>query len=90
MRCKRFFVVDAFILIIMITIAFSAFPRKGDSGGPLVNAERDRLLGIVSFGFIYCGGYTGFPDGFTRVSNFTNWIADRITLLEERDDNMLT
>lgn len=43
-----------------------------------MNADRNRLLGIVSFGFIYCGGYTGYADGFTRVSNFTSWINERI------------
>lgn len=52
--------------------------KQGDSGGPLVNLARNKLLGIVSFGFSYCGGYTGVPDGFTRVSNFTEWINERI------------
>lgn len=47
-------------------------------GGPLVDAtnpEKKTLVGIVSWG-IPCG--KGFPDAFTRVHFFVNWITDKI------------
>lgn len=55
---------------------------QSDSGGPLVNLERNKLIGIVSFGNNLCGGHTGYPDVFTRISNFTQWIQDRISTVE--------
>lgn len=67
-----------FVLLLQTNVLKKTFNFQGDSGGPLVNLDRDRLLGVVSFGFVYCGGYTGFPDGFSRVSNFTTWINERI------------
>lgn len=45
----------------------------GDSGGPLViNGE---LVGLVSWG-IPCGA--GYPDVFTRVSEFSSWVKDKM------------
>lgn len=45
----------------------------GDSGGPLV--VNGGLTGIVSWG-IPCG--KGYPDVFTRVSEFSNWVKDKM------------
>lgn len=49
-------------------------------GGPLVNMEQNLLIGVVSFGSANCGGFSGTPDGHTRVSNFTTWIQERIKI----------
>lgn len=46
---------------------------KGDSGGPLV--ADNTLIGIVSFGRPCARGY---PDGFTRVSTYKQWIDKNI------------
>ncbi|XP_012939598.1 chymotrypsin-like serine proteinase [Aplysia californica] len=43
---------------------------SGDSGSPLVCDGK--FVGIVSWGLTYCNGC--FPDVFTRVSSFTDWI----------------
>ena len=50
----------------------------GDSGGPLVDAadpENKVLVGLVSWG-VPCA--RGFPDAFTRVHYFVDWIKNRI------------
>ncbi|KXN68404.1 putative trypsin-like serine protease precursor [Conidiobolus coronatus NRRL 28638] len=49
-------------------------PCYGDSGGPLgvLNNDRFTLVGIVSFGE-KCGE-PGYPEVFTRVSNYISWI----------------
>nr|ADR80135.1 chymotrypsin-like serine protease [Sitodiplosis mosellana] len=50
----------------------------GDSGGPLVDAsnpENKILVGVVSWG-IPCG--KGYPDAFTRVYSFLDWIGEQI------------
>lgn len=48
---------------------------SGDSGGPLVlNLSNTRyLVGVTSFGHIY-GCDNGLPNGFSRVTNFLDWI----------------
>lgn len=43
---------------------------NGDSGGPLID-EKGSLVGIVSWG-IPCA--QGFPDMYTHVGSFLNWI----------------
>lgn len=46
---------------------------KGDSGGPLI--YEDKIIGISSWG-LPCA--RGVPDGFTRVSEFADWIDEII------------
>ncbi|XP_075221525.1 uncharacterized protein LOC142324567 [Lycorma delicatula] len=48
----------------------------GDSGGPL-SVENDGigvLIGIVSFGVTGCAIIPAFPDLYTRVTEYINWI----------------
>ncbi|CAL7944351.1 unnamed protein product [Xylocopa violacea] len=58
-----------------------AFQRKGvgacngDSGGPLV--YNDKLVGIVSW-VVPCA--KGYPDGYTRVTHYMNFIKQHINL----------
>lgn len=49
---------------------------QGDSGGPLLIVVEGRLqlAGITSFG-VGCGSTTGVPAVYTKVSEFTDWIA---------------
>lgn len=49
---------------------------SGDSGGPLVSGNK--LIGITSWGF-GCGN--GVPDGFTRVSQYVDWVNNKIEAL---------
>ncbi|XP_043217205.1 CLIP domain-containing serine protease 14D-like [Amphibalanus amphitrite] len=53
----------------------------GDSGGPLMAATRTgppySLVGVVSFGAVRCGE-GGVPSVNTRVSEYLNWILDRV------------
>ncbi|KAJ6645690.1 Chymotrypsin-2 [Pseudolycoriella hygida] len=51
---------------------------KGDSGGPLVlrQGSNVQLVGIVSFGMPCADGY---PDVYTKVSHYLNWIANNAT-----------
>lgn len=46
---------------------------SGDSGGPLFN--QNRLIGVASWAK-RCA--KGVPDGFTRVSEFADWIEKTI------------
>uniref|UniRef100_A0A224YR31 Tick serine protease n=1 Tax=Rhipicephalus zambeziensis TaxID=60191 RepID=A0A224YR31_9ACAR len=49
---------------------------SGDSGGPLMmgtGVNRFQQVGISSFVTGECGGY--FPDVYTRVSGYANWIT---------------
>ena len=57
---------------------------RGDSGGPLMLIDRSipnrpfwYCAGIVSFGPSPCG-MAGWPGVYTRVSSYTNWIANNI------------
>lgn len=47
---------------------------NGDSGGPLV--VQNILVGVVSWGSPCAVGY---PDVFTRVPSFADWIVDNAT-----------
>lgn len=47
----------------------------GDSGGPLT--ANGKLIGLVSWG-VPCA--VGFPDQFTRVSEFLDWIKENTGL----------
>lgn len=46
---------------------------SGDSGGPLVS--NNQLIGIASWAKLCAHGV---PDGFTRVSEYADWIAKTI------------
>jgi len=57
----------------------------GDSGGALVTLEqaddnryRYHLIGIVSSGYSKCHTIKGYPDLYTRVTHFDQWIRDNI------------
>jgi Trypsin len=56
----------------------------GDSGGPLIilgnSATQDVQVGIVSFGSSEGCSIVNYPSVFTRVSNYRQWIQDRICL----------
>lgn len=47
----------------------------GDSGGALV--YDDHLVGVISWGYgcdKHYATHKGYPDGFQRISQFTEWI----------------
>lgn len=57
---------------------FNAFGKgacKGDSGGPLIYQEKNKLVGIVSWGKP-CA--LGKPDIFTDVAQYLDWIEQGI------------
>ena len=61
------------------TYHFSTFNFQGDSGGPLqCNMEDGRwyLAGITSFGS-GCAK-AGYPDVFTRLTHYVDWIQETI------------
>ncbi|KAH8379126.1 hypothetical protein KR009_003197 [Drosophila setifemur] len=45
----------------------------GDSGGPLVTQDNPRLVGVITFGSGDC--HSG-PSGYTRVTDYLEWIRD--------------
>ncbi|CAB9506425.1 Vitamin K-dependent protein C (Fragment) [Seminavis robusta] len=50
-------------------------PCQGDSGSPLMDGNKVQV-GIVSFGKVGCA--SSFPDYYTRVSNYQDWIDTTI------------
>lgn len=51
---------------------------QGDYGGPLVSAGKPNvLLGVVSWGYPGCA-VAGYPDVYTQVSYFVNWIRSTV------------
>ncbi|XP_053558814.1 serine protease 57 [Bombina bombina] len=51
---------------------------SGDSGGPLICGRN--VEGVVSFSGIFCGNPL-YPDVYTRVSYFTEWVGRQIKRL---------
>ncbi|XP_055604203.1 collagenase-like [Uranotaenia lowii] len=49
---------------------------QGDSGGPLTLENSSILIGVTSFGSRIAGCERGFPQGFARVTEFTQWILE--------------
>lgn len=76
-ECRSLHSFSAHLVTEHTICAFSGYIGEGlchgDSGGPLV--ANDQLIGIVSW-IHPCA--TGRPDGFTRVSVFTEWILETI------------
>ncbi|KAL1484210.1 hypothetical protein MTO96_032694 [Rhipicephalus appendiculatus] len=53
---------------------------SGDSGGPLMirtGVDRFQQVGVTSFGSKECGGK--YPDVFTRVSGYANWLTQGVS-----------
>ncbi|CAG4926710.1 unnamed protein product [Colias eurytheme] len=48
---------------------------SGDSGGPLIADANGEIIGIVSFNVKPCG--LNYPDVFTKVYSFVDWIKDK-------------
>jgi len=76
-------------------ICASGFERgscNGDSGGPLIwqdqiaKSDDDRgyrLAGVVSFGHAdQCASYA-YPDVYTEVANYNNWLTAQINLIDD-------
>lgn len=55
------------------------FILQGDSGGPLVCRRNGRfyVAGIASWAIVGCQR-KGFPNAFTKVANYVDWIHDKI------------
>ena len=58
---------------------------NGDSGGPLFHVDKDgeigdqpTQVGIVSFGSDYGCASPGYPDVYTRISYYSDWIKDTV------------
>lgn len=78
-------------------ICANAFERgscNGDSGGPLIWQDKSalsdndrgyRLAGVVSFGHVdKCANYL-YPDVYTEVSNYNDWIITAIAQIDNPD-----
>lgn len=46
---------------------------RGDSGGPLVASDNGALVGLTSFGSSE-GCHLGYPQGYTNISSYLEWI----------------
>jgi len=65
------------------TSVYNQGPCNGDSGGPLSFVDGQGVynqVGLVSFGSRLCLN-SGNPDGFTRISSYTQWISDNTGLI---------
>merc|ERR1711976_401133 len=51
---------------------------QGDSGGPFIDANRTKLLGIVSWG-IGCAREE-YPGVYTQVSYFVDWLEEKMAM----------
>ncbi|XP_064546233.1 serine protease 1-like [Drosophila montana] len=60
--------------ILYVSTAAGKSSCNGDSGGPLVTHDGLKLVGINSFVLKSC--QSGLPGGFTRVSDYRDWIRD--------------
>lgn len=61
-----------------IFLFFVCFPRQGDSGGPLQCKQGSVWVqaGILSFG-LPCAT-VGFPEVYSRVSEFHTWVSENV------------
>ena len=58
-------------------------PCQGDYGGPLFTTSRPHaLVGIVSWGYPGCAA-PGYPDVYTQVSYFVDWILSVVNQSKE-------
>ncbi|KAJ8668609.1 hypothetical protein QAD02_010272 [Eretmocerus hayati] len=75
--CRLIWLVGKLVGIEETMLCTAGVPGKGacygDAGSPLVSDEVQ--VGITSFG-LHCG--RGFPDIFTRVSSFVDWINETL------------
>ncbi|XP_031631968.1 chymotrypsin-2-like [Contarinia nasturtii] len=72
-RCRRFYRNTVFDGILCTYTKVGEGVCNGDSGGPIVMG--DELVGLTSFAVLCAKGY---PDGFTRISHYFNWIQINI------------
>ncbi len=70
---------NAYHIYIHLFLCFSLFGFKGDGGGPLNFRQTNgwKQIGITSF-LSSLGCESGGPNGFTRISYYSKWIADTI------------
>lgn len=62
----------------LCTVGLSGYGTcHGDSGGPLVRSSDGQLIAVVSFGTDQ-GCALGYPDVYTRVSEYISWIDENI------------
>ena len=65
-----------------MSVFFSA--SQGDSGGPLIKQEgpdAGEQVGLTSYGAA-AGCEVGYPDAFTSVFKFKDWIDDNINNID--------
>lgn len=75
--------VHDYILLILISLSI----LQGDSGGPLQCRRPDgvwQLVGVTSFGS-GCAR-PGYPDVYTEIQHYLNWINSTIDANNDDDD----